>query len=74
MMWLASTPAPQSASAAFVLGQNTRGQWVIKEVHGLMEALFINRKDAVRSALYESGFSHPTVITSTRPVEIGAFR
>jgi hypothetical protein len=46
----------------FLLGQNGRGQWVIREMHGRMEGIFAERREAVRFAIDETGRENPTVI------------
>lgn len=74
---LASTdrPSPVDRSAAtFLLGQNVRGQWVIKETHGRMEGVFVQRKDAIRFALDETGLPHAAVIATPDVVEMEALR
>lgn len=40
---------------SFVVAQNKRGQWVVRESHGLIEGVFVTQRDAIRFALFESG-------------------
>jgi hypothetical protein len=39
----------------FVVTQNARGYWVASETRGLIEGVFVSRRDAIRFALFESG-------------------
>jgi hypothetical protein len=71
---------PASKSSAklnepiFLLGQNSHGQWVIRELHGRMEGLFRERREAIRFALYESGSRHPAVLSVNRRLEMEALQ
>ena len=44
MAQLASKSNSRLNDPIFLLGQNARGLWVIRELHGKMEGLFANRK------------------------------
>lgn len=72
MAQLASKSASRLNEPLFLLGQNGHGQWVIREMHGRMEGIFTDRKEAIRFALYESGSSNPTVIPINGPLEMEA--
>jgi hypothetical protein len=74
MAQLASKSASKLNGPLFLLGQNSHGQWIIRELHGRMEGLFRDRKEAIRFALYESGCSDPSVIAVDRPLEMEALR
>lgn len=74
MAQLASKSAFKLNEPLFLLGQNSHGQWVIRELHGRMEGLFADRKEAIRFALYESGARYPSVISINRPLEMEALR
>ena len=72
MAQLASKSASKLNEPLFLLGQNGQGQWVIREMHGRMEGLFADRKEAIRFALYESGCRNPAVIPINGPLEMQA--
>jgi hypothetical protein len=71
-------PASKSSSKLnepiFLLGQNAHGQWVIRELHGRMEGLFVDRKEAIRFALYESGSRDASVIPLRARLEMEALQ
>ena len=39
----------------FMIGRNSRGNWVVRDQFGLRGGLFINRAEALRFALFENG-------------------
>jgi hypothetical protein len=39
----------------FLIGQNSRGQWVARDQRGLRGGLFVNRAAALKYALFENG-------------------
>ena len=39
----------------FIVTQNEHGYWVASETRGLIEGVFISRRDAIRFALFEGG-------------------
>ncbi|MBC7830732.1 MAG: hypothetical protein H7Y62_01790 [Hyphomicrobium sp.] len=74
MAHFASKSASKLNEPLFFLGQNSRGEWVIRELHGRMEGVFTARKEAIRFALYESGSRNPSVIAMNGPLEMEALR
>ena len=74
MAQLESKSASKLNEPLFLLGQNSHGQWVIRELHGRMEGLFLARKEAIRFALYESGCRNPSVIPVKGPLEMEALQ
>jgi hypothetical protein len=74
MAQYASRTSSKLNEPVFLLGQNGRGQWVIRELHGKMEGLFADRKEAIRFALYESGARDPSVIPINGPLEMEALQ
>jgi hypothetical protein len=72
MAQLASKTVAKLNEPIFLLGQNGHGQWVIRELHGRMEGLFKDRREAIRFALYESGTRNPSVIPVNGPLEMEA--
>jgi hypothetical protein len=74
MAHLASRVESSSPSPTFLLGQNRRGQWVVRQVCGLIEGLFVDRKQAIRFALFESGSRPGAVIATPVPLEMESLR
>jgi hypothetical protein len=57
-----------ATSHLFLVGRSTGGFWVARDLEGLSEGIFRDRKTAVRFALSEGG--HPNaVMLSPNPVE-----
>ena len=46
---------PPSRSHLFMIGRNSRGNWVVRDQAGLRGGLFIDRTEALRFALFENG-------------------
>ena len=44
-----------SKTQLFMIGRNSRGNWVARDQSGLRGGLFINRAEALRFALFENG-------------------
>jgi hypothetical protein len=74
MAQLASKSAAKLNEPIFLLGQNGQGQWVVRELHGLMEGLFADRKDAIRFMFDESGARTPSIIPINGPLEMDALQ
>jgi hypothetical protein len=74
MAHFASKSGSKLNDPIFLLGQNSRGQWVIKDLHGRMEGLFSARKEAIRFALYESGCRNPSVLPINGKLEMEALQ
>lgn len=60
---------PSSQSTLVVIGQNSRGQWVAQQQHGLFGGLFASRIGALRYALFENGY-HPEAIVEIAQLEL----
>ena len=45
----------------FMVGQNSRGNWVVRDPSGLRGGLFVGRAEALRYVRFESG-DHPSAI------------
>jgi hypothetical protein len=39
----------------FLIGQNSLGQWIVRDQRGLRGGLFVNRAAALKYALFENG-------------------
>ena len=44
-----------SRSALFLIGRNSRGNWVVRDPSGRRGGLFVDRSEALRFALFENG-------------------
>jgi hypothetical protein len=56
------SPRPQSKSPLFFIGKNSRGNWVVQDQQHLFGGLFIDRRAALRFALFENGNQPQAVI------------
>ncbi len=55
-------PLPSTGKSYFLLGQNARGLWVVRESTGAKAGMFLSREAAVKFARLESGEEHPDVV------------
>jgi hypothetical protein len=51
----AEPPSTKPSSTAFLIGRNSRGNWVVRDQSGLRGGLFVDRAEALRFALFENG-------------------
>jgi len=60
----ASSPrdAKPPGSSLFLIGKNSRGNWVVQDQYGLYGGLFVNRAEAVKYAMFENGHRPQAVI------------
>ena len=54
----------------FLIGRNSRGQWIARARDGLYGGLFVSRADAVRYALFENGHRPEAIVDITGIVEL----
>jgi hypothetical protein len=47
--------ASRSNSPLFLIGKNSRGQWVVRDQRGLCGGLFVGRAEALKYAMFENG-------------------
>ena len=47
-------PSRSRSAPLYLIGRNSRGQWVVQEQGGLCGGLFVNRAEAVKYAMYET--------------------
>jgi hypothetical protein len=59
-----------SQSSLFLLGKNSRGNWVVQDSRGLCGGLFIGRAEALRYALFENGNRPQAVIMVPGTLEL----
>jgi hypothetical protein len=55
-------PLTRACKAYFLLGQNARGMWVIRESTGAKAGVFVSREAAMRFARLESAEEHFAVV------------
>jgi hypothetical protein len=57
-------PSLQSCtrSSLFLIGKNSRGNWVVQEEQGSCGGLFVNRAEALKFAMFENGNRPQAVI------------
>ena len=55
-------PLTRASKPYFLLGQNARGLWVIRENTGKRAGVFVSREAALRFARLESGDAHFAVV------------
>ena len=55
----------------FMIGRNSRGNWVVRDQSGLRGGLFINRAEALRFALFENGQRLQAVLMVPGTLELG---
>jgi hypothetical protein len=48
-------PTLSSKSSPFLIGQNSRGSWVVRDQRGLRGGIFVDRAEAIRFAMFENG-------------------
>jgi hypothetical protein len=63
-------PPSSSKSSLFMIGQNSRGNWVVQDQPGLRGGLFVNRAEALRFAMFENGNRPQAVIMVAGVVEL----
>jgi hypothetical protein len=54
--------APCSRSSLFLMGQDSRGNWVVQDQRGMCGGLFVNRVTALRFAMFENGNQPQAVV------------
>jgi hypothetical protein len=52
---------PSSRHAPFLLGRDSRGNWVVRDQAGLCGAIFVERSEALRFAMLENDH-HPRAV------------
>lgn len=54
--------ASSSNSPLFLIGKNSRGQWVVRDQRGMCGGLFVGRAEALKFAMFENGHRPNAVI------------
>jgi hypothetical protein len=67
---VSETEPPSSNQTVFLIGRNSRGQWVAQARNGLCGGLFISRAAAVSYAMFESGRNPAAIIATPETLEL----
>ena len=59
-------------SSVFLIGKNSRGQWIAKDQRGLRGGLFVSRAEALKFARFENGNRPELVVTVPGVLELAA--
>ena len=54
----------------FMIGQDSRGNWVVQDQDGVRGGLFVDRAEALKFARSENGNRAPTVVTVLGSLEL----
>lgn len=57
-----SFPEPSSRIPLFMIGKDSRGNWVVQDNQGSRGGLFVNRAEALKFAMFENGNRPQAVI------------
>ena len=57
-------------TTTFLVGKNSRGQWIARELDGLYGGLFVSRANAIRYALFENGHRPEAIIIVAGQLEL----
>jgi hypothetical protein len=60
----------QAKSSLFLIGRNSRGNWVVQDQAGLFGGLFVDRTQALKFAMLESGNRPQAVIMVPGTLEL----
>ena len=59
-----------SNSSLFLIGKNSRGNWVVQDQKGLCGGLFVDRAEALKFAMFENGNRPQAVIMVPGTLEL----
>lgn len=68
------SPEPSSRIPLFMVGKDSRGNWVVQDQHGICGGLFVNRAEALRFAMFENGNRPQAVIMVPGVLELDMSR
>ena len=66
--------ASRSNSSLFLIGKNSRGNWVVQAQKGLRGGLFVDRTEALKFAMFENGNRPQAVIMVPDVLEVDMSR
>jgi hypothetical protein len=67
-------PSIESCSKLFLVGKNSRGNWVVQDQDRLCGGLFVDRAQALRFAMFENGRHPESVIMVPGVLELDTSR
>jgi hypothetical protein len=67
-------PSSSSNSSLFLIGKNSRGNWVVQDQRGLCGGLFVDRAEALKFAMFENGNRPQAVIMVPDVLELDMSR
>ena len=53
---------PSADGSTFLVGRNSRGNWVVRDCRGLRGGLFVDRAQALKFAMFENGYRPQAVM------------
>ena len=65
------SPSLCSQSPMFLIGRDSEGHWVVRDLQGLRGGLFVDRTKALKFALFENGNRPQAVIMVPGILELG---
>jgi hypothetical protein len=57
-----AAPATNDRRRTFAVSCNRQGRWVARDIEGLIEGVFLDKRTAIRFALFEAGGQRSAVI------------
>lgn len=63
-------PPSSLKDSLFMIGRNSKGQWVVQDRGGLHGGLFVNRTEALKYALFENGNRPQAVVMVPDALEL----
>jgi hypothetical protein len=67
-------PSSSSNSSLFLIGKDSRGNWVVQDQRGLCGGLFVDRVEALKFAMFENGNRPQAVIMVPGVLELDLSR
>ena len=61
---------PRQDSPLFFIGRDSNGNWVVQDQRGACGGLFVNRKEALKFALFENGNRPQAVVMVAAGLEL----
>jgi len=65
-----SEPSSSLRPPVFMVGQNSRGNWVVRDQSGLRGGLFVGRAEALRYVRFESGDHRSAIVMVSGDFEL----
>lgn len=72
-MKLVEPPSGSPTAPTVFVGNNGRGNWVVREQNGIFGGLFVNRAQAFKYALFENGHHPEAIVELSHEIELDIF-